>query len=424
MEAVPAVRIAQIGGALVVVVALEQGITGQTLPVGACVPRGTGIAIVTRQVVRLEYATHVWIAEVIGAEVAVVLADLRFAGANRPHTGVVGGALVAVITGSFQRLPLAPSCRQAGIGGTRVAILTVQGVSHAHSVEAIVGRRARITVVAIVVRRLVDTPHLGVAQVIGARIPVIAGQQFSDAPTVQTLVVRGTIEAVVARGVVELGVTPFVRIAEVVRARILIGAIFGSSGLALAINAAIPFGAHILVIAFRFARYRAALGTADGRHAPDAPFGPRIAQPGPAQALEAIMPQLALAAASAAAVRTAFDALTIGLAGSFGRNVRYFSQVGKIPGFGLVSSHLRSKGPGVGEGVGRNSIPGNNLVEGTLRHARGQEQGRHTEKCHPVSSPKRAQHSKATRLSQHILSAHAANISTEAVKRKHPEDAT
>jgi hypothetical protein len=197
-------------------------------------------------------ATDARVATIGGARIIVVAIDNRTSLAAAIDTCVVGRATGAVVTRAGARFEGAADRRVAGIEGAAFAVVATQlGAADADTADADIVGRANILVVTGRAVVELDAALGGVAVGVDAGVVAFgAGDGFArDTLAGAALALAGTGIAVVAGVVVRQGDAARDRIAMLGRARIVVVAAGRRSGLALAVAAHIVGRAGVAVVA-------------------------------------------------------------------------------------------------------------------------------------------------------------------------------
>jgi len=197
-------------------------------------------------------AARVRVAGVGGAFVVVITICCRSTLAGATRADIVGGARVAVVAGRLIGRIDAPRIRNAAIVGAGVAIIAIEvAASSASSINALVLRGAGIFVVARVIGgKMEATLDIG-TNILSAGIVIVAGQFLAADAAAQMAVVSCCAGiSIVAGYLVQIVEAAIYRVAGVICAEVVVVATKDLVEAALTVEAVVPGGAGVAIVAF------------------------------------------------------------------------------------------------------------------------------------------------------------------------------
>ena len=141
----PLLRITGVGGATIAIITINER-SALTYPIGATVTHGADIAIITGQGSIHILTACLCIAAIGGARITVIAAKRDTRNTLAGNTGfysrthiIITAITVFITLAAFNRGVETPFFRIAGIGGTAIAIITInQSASHAHPIGTMI----------------------------------------------------------------------------------------------------------------------------------------------------------------------------------------------------------------------------------------------------------------------------------------------
>ena len=217
--------IAAIRGADIIVVASLQASEDASPPV-AMVPRGAGVAVGTGGLVRGMYTRPGLVARIIGTDVAIIAVKLGTRDAEAIAASVADGAGVIIGTAPDNSGVSATCHGSTRILGARVPIVTIlEACEAALPFPAQVPGRAGVAVVTASHIGRVQTANGAVATIVRADVGVVALQGgAAQALPIDANVPGGTCIVVIARGRVVQVQAPNCRITTIIGARVVVRA--------------------------------------------------------------------------------------------------------------------------------------------------------------------------------------------------------
>jgi hypothetical protein len=196
----PLRRVATIGGADVVIIASQRQSSG-TLAQGTFVAQSTSIAIITIPRLRLELATHLTVAGIRRAGVAIIASEHTGGDATSQGAMVTRCANVPIIARGLSQLVHASQFRQTAIHRAGVAIITVENLrGNALRRFTSITQGAEISITAITVKSHMSASFGNVALICSTRIAIVTRElRTRDTFPISTLVAHRTHIKITAR---------------------------------------------------------------------------------------------------------------------------------------------------------------------------------------------------------------------------------
>jgi hypothetical protein len=230
-------------------------ITGETGPTDAdpavtLVVDGADLAIIAGGRIQGIGTAGLGVTGIGGAWIAVIAIRWGTTQARTGLTGVARGTGIAIVAADGVGRVDTPDLRVAGIVGTGVAIITIQGVRRStDSLGTLVTRSADVVVEALLFVVEMGTPGLWLARVVGAGIAVIAVELAGSRTLATTAqVLWSTRIAVIAGQLIEGRLTTAVGGTGIGGANVVVVAIQRGTGDTFALGAEVIHGTGIAVI--------------------------------------------------------------------------------------------------------------------------------------------------------------------------------
>ena len=202
----------EVFGARVVIVAIYAA-RAYALAITALVICGARVEVVTVGQIGVVVAPQRRVAEVIGADVAIVATQCLTRNTTAGNASIAVGALVPIIAGIGVVIVRTTGQWNADVVGARVVVVAVLGGSaHAVAARALVQERAGVLIIAGLGVVRVQASLERAANIVGAEVGVVAIEGLpGKALPLQAEVIRSAHVAVITGGRIELVGTPLLR---------------------------------------------------------------------------------------------------------------------------------------------------------------------------------------------------------------------